>query len=145
LNVQSMPMDHGIYLATNFPASCDVRVVCYMILFQEYAHGASNSLSYAHGASNSLSYAHGENPCPMLMAQAIPCPTGHMIHGMHCMQKCLRESNYQQHECQGVIDRLYQCCETYKLFGRSPNCAGLPTRKKTRDIEDGEVSQSSEN
>ena len=45
-----------------------------------------------------------------------------------CVQKCLKEQDYQQHQCQDVIDRLHTCCETYNLFGRSPNCAGLPRR-----------------
>jgi Mature-T-Cell Proliferation I type len=49
------------------------------------------------------------------------------------VQKCLQENQYQQHECQDVIDKLHKCCETYDLFGRSPNCAGLPTRKKQNE------------
>jgi hypothetical protein len=44
------------------------------------------------------------------------------------LQKCLQEEDYQQWACQDVIDRLYLCCETHKVFGRSPNCAGLPKR-----------------
>jgi Mature-T-Cell Proliferation I type len=47
------------------------------------------------------------------------------------VQKCLVEQGYQQHECQDVIERLYRCCEAYDLFGRSPNCAGLPARGRT--------------
>eukprot|EP00892_Ulva_mutabilis_P010559 jgi/Ulvmu1/7876/UM004_0107.1 len=50
------------------------------------------------------------------------------------LQKCLREHDYQQHECQDVIDRLYNCCETYNLFGRSPNCAGLPSKANKAEV-----------
>jgi hypothetical protein len=60
------------------------------------------------------------------------------------MQRCLHKHNYQQHKCQDVMDRLYQCCETNDQFGRSPNCAGLPASEKARHGDDGEVSQSSE-
>ena len=60
------------------------------------------------------------------------------------MQDCLKAHNYQQHECQDVIDRLYRCCEHYQLFGRSPQCAGLPQRRAPDAPSDEESQGNSE-
>lgn len=47
---------------------------------------------------------------------------------MHSPPLATYARGFPDDRLQGFAFRLHTCCETYNLFGRSPNCAGLPRR-----------------